>query len=202
MTISILLAVYASNSMGEDVTSQVAAMVAGGNDDVAVNNGSFGDPDSGATKYFLAWYTATGLNSGNPIGLAAVENTTVDLIPSPGYPAYYFNTAPQPSVAQSANTPFQVKRAIYGSSNNGFDVTAICQAILNQGGLIVDQGTTNFQLALNNETFGGDPDYGNSKYFAMQYEVNGVTAYIGGAEGQTLSLGLIPAIAKAELADA
>lgn len=188
MTISILLAVYASNSQGEDVTSQVQAMVANGNDDIAVNNSSFGDPDSGATKYFLAWYTADGVNGGNPIGLAAVENQNVDLIPSPGYPSYYFNTSVQPSLAPSSIASFQVNRAIYGSLNNGFDVTAICQAILNQGGLIVDQGTTSFQIAITNETFGGDPDYGNTKYFAMEYVANGTTYFQGAAEGQTLTV--------------
>lgn len=188
MTVSILLAVYASNNKGIDVTSQVAAMIVNGNDDVAVNNSSFGDPDPGATKYFQVLYTADGLNNGNPIALAAVEGQTVDLIPSPGYPPYYFNTAPQPSLQASKIATVQVKSALYGTTNNAFDVTAICQAILNQGGLIVDQDTTNLMIPVNNDTFGGDPDYGNTKYFAMEYTMNGTTLFLGAQEGQNLTV--------------
>lgn len=187
--VTISLAVYASNNKGEDVTSQVVSIIDNGNDDVPVNNNSFGDPDPGSTKYFLVWYTAGNINGGNPIGLAAVEGASVDLVPAPGYPTYYFNTSRQPSVAQSGSTQIQVQRAIYGTPNNGFDVTAICQAILNQGGLIVDQGTTNNQIPVNNATFGGDPDYGSTKFFAMQYLVNGAGPYfLGAQEGQTLTV--------------
>ncbi len=189
MTVSILLAVYASNNKGFDVTSQVAAMIANGNDDIAVNNTSFGDPDPGADKFFQVLYKADGLNDGNPIGLAAAEGQTVDLIPGPGYPSYYFNTAPQPSLAVSKIGTVQVKSALYGTLNNAFDVTAICQAILNQGGLIVDQNTSSLMIPLNNDTFGGDPDFGNTKYFAMEYSVSdGTTFYLGGQEKQELAI--------------
>jgi hypothetical protein len=188
MTVSIKLAVYASNNKGEDVTAEVQAMIVNGNDDVPVNNTSFGDPDNGSTKYFLVWYTADGINNGNPIGLAAVENQTADLIPSPSYPSYYFNTSVQPSLDASTIAPYQVKCAIYGSLNNGFDVTAICQAILNQGGLIVSQGNTSLQIPVNNETFGGDPDFGSTKYFAMEYVSNGVAYFQGAQEGQLLTV--------------
>ena len=187
--LTIMLAVYASNSQGEDVTSQVNSLTEFGNDDVTANNANFGDPDSGATKYFFVWYTSPSVNGGNPVGLACAENQEIDLIPS-SPPAYYFATSAQPSLATSTVSAITVTRAIYGTPNNGFDVTAICQAIVNQGGVVAGQGQGQapVQLAIGNETFGGDPDYGNTKYFAIEYSAGGQTTYVGGQEGQTLSL--------------
>ena len=103
-------------------------------------------------------------------------------------PSYYFDTNPQPSLTQSAITTIAVSRAVYGTINNGYDVTAICQAFVNQGALVNGQSGS-YQISFNNQTFGGDPDFGNTKYFAMQYSVNGGSPqYIGGYEGQTLTL--------------
>ena len=189
MAVTINLAVYASNNKGIDVTPVVASLIAQGNDDVPVNNATFTDPDFGAAKYFFVWYTVDGINSDNPIGLATAEGTNADLVPVPGYPPYYFSTSPQPGIAASQITAFLVQRAIYGTLNNGFDVTAICQAILNQGGLIVGQSKLNNQIPIANSTFGGDPDHGNKKYFAIQYLANGAGPYfLGASEGQTLTV--------------
>ncbi|MCW3847631.1 SUEL-type lectin domain-containing protein [Sphingomonas sp. LB-2] len=186
--LTIMLAVYASNNKGADVTSQVTSLTASGNDDVTANNASFGDPDPGSTKYFIVWYTSPSVNNGNPVGLACAEGQTIDLIPT-SPPSYYFATSAQPSLGQSAISTISVTRAVYGTPNNGFDVTAICQAIVNQGGIVAGQSSAPAQIAIANETFGGDPDYGNTKYFAMEYSVNGTATFVGGQEGQTLSVG-------------
>lgn len=185
--LTIMLAVYASNNKGEDVTSAVNSLTEFGNDDVTANNNNFGDPDPGATKYFFVWYTSPTVNGGNAVGLACAENQEIDLIPS-SPPAYYFATSAQPPVAQSTISSISVTRAIYGTTNNGFDVTSICQAIVNQGGVTAGQSQSPAQIAINNQTFGGDPDYGNTKYFAIEYSVGGTATYLGGQEGQTLSL--------------
>jgi hypothetical protein len=185
--VTIDLAVYASNNKGEDVTADVTSIIEFGNDDVPVNNTSFGDPDVGSTKYFLVWYTAVNLNGGNPVGLACDENATIDLVPGSGTPSYYYDTSVQPGLATSAISAVTVNRAIYGTVNNGYDVTAACQAIVNQGALANGQAG-NYQIPINNETFGGDPDVGNTKYFAMSYSASGSTFYVGGQEGQTVTL--------------
>ena len=185
--LTIALAVYASNNKGYDVTSQVTALTEFGNDDVTANNDNFGDPDPGATKYFMVWYTSPSVNGGNPLGLACGEGGTIDLIPT-SPPSYYFDTSNQPSLAQSSISSILVTRAVYGTPNNGFDVTAIVQAIVNQGGVVASQPQGQAQIAINNQTFGGDPDFGNTKYFAMEYSVGGTATYVGGQEGQTLSL--------------
>lgn len=178
-------AVYASNNKGEDVTPVVNALISDGNDDIPVNNVSFGDPDVGATKYFMVWYTSSGLNSGNPIGLAAQEGATVDLIPAPP-PENEYCTAPQPSLASSAISAITVTKAVYGTAVNGFDVTAACQAIVNQGA--VGQSGA-YTIPIGNDTFGGDPDVGATKYFAMQYSAGGSgPLFVGGEEGQTVTL--------------
>ena len=95
--LTIALAVYASNNKGYDVTSQVTALTEFGNDDVTANNDNFGDPDPGATKYFMVWYTSPSVNGGNPLGLACGEGGTIDLIPT-SPPSYYFDTSNQPSL--------------------------------------------------------------------------------------------------------
>ena len=189
--ITVINAVYASNNMGIDVTSQVENLISGGNDDITANNTNFGDPDNGAEKYFFIWYSSPSLNGGNPIGLACGENQSIDLIPVP-VPPGLFSTSAQPSLAASSVCPIMVTRAVYGTPNNGFDVTAICQALLNQGGMIVGQSPNPVQVSLpiNNTTFGGDPDYGNTKYFAIEYSNAGQIFYLGGEEGQTLTLTL------------
>jgi hypothetical protein len=185
-------AIYASNNKGIDVTAIVQSIVSGGNDDVPVNNNTLTDPDPGSEKYFMVWYTSAPVNNGNPIGLACSENGTIDLVPypwpMPAPDAYYYTTAPQPSLGASSITAITVDRAVYGTQNNGFDVTAICQAIFNEGALFNDVPGT-YAVAVNNQTFGGDPDVGNTKSFAMQYQVNGSGPfYLGASEGQVLNI--------------
>lgn len=182
---SAALAIYASNSQGEDVTAQVNALVSSGNDDIPVNNETFVDPDPGAKKYFMVWYTAPSLNNGNPIGLAAQEGSSVDLIPA-SPPQNEYCTAPQPSLAKSDISAITVTQAVYGTVDNGFDVTAACQAIVNQGA-VGEAGT--YSIAISNDTFGGDPDVKATKYFAMQYQVGASgPSFVGGKEGQTVTL--------------
>jgi hypothetical protein len=184
---NILQAVYASNNKGIDVTATVQSITSTGNDDVPATNATFGDPDVGAPKYFMVWYTAPGVNNGNPIGLACAEGQTIDLVPAVVAPPSY-STSPQPSLATSGVSSVSVDRAVYGTGTNGFDVTAICQALFNQGALASGQPQT-YSVPVNNATFGGDPDVGNGKSFAMEYHVNGAGPFfIGAAEGQTLNL--------------
>ena len=45
-------AVYASNRTGKIVTKICQELVNTGNDDIPVNNTTFGDPDPGHIKYF------------------------------------------------------------------------------------------------------------------------------------------------------
>jgi hypothetical protein len=189
---NILQAIYASNNKGLDVTATVQSITASGNDDIPANNATFGDPDVGSLKYFTVWYTSPGLNNGNPVGLACSEGQTIDLIPTTIAPPFY-STSPQPGLAQSAVSSVSVERAVYGTPNNGFDVTAICQALFNQGALVVNGPPQAYSLPVNNTTFGGDPDVGNVKSLAMQYQMNGAGPFfIGAGEGQTLVLPASP----------
>ena len=182
--IKILTAVYASANKGEDVTQQVIQIISSGNDDILADNGSFGDPDPGSWKYFFVWYVAPPVNNGNPIGLACAEGQSIDLIPARPSPGQY-STPLQPSLAPSG-LGVTVHQAVYGTPNNGLDVTAICQAIVNQGGFGVGQA---LNIPISNGTFGGDPDVGTQKSFAMQYSfASSGPLFVGGLEGQTLSL--------------
>jgi hypothetical protein len=184
--VQILQAIYASNNKGIDVTAIVTSLISQGNDDIPATNESFTDPDPGSGKYFMVWYQVPGLNNSNPIGLACSEGTTIDLVPTSGAPPQY-STAPQPAIAASSITAVVVNRAVYGTPVNGYDVTAICQAIVNQGALVSDQAGT-YSIPVNNGTFGGDPNHGTVKSFAMSYTMNGVLSFIGAQEGQTLNL--------------
>jgi hypothetical protein len=197
--ITILQAVYASNNKGVDVTGIVAGLVSTGNDDVpATNEALGGDPDPGSTKYLMVWYSAANLNGGSPVGLACSEGTTIDLMPTSGAPPQY-STAAQPMVAASTVTAVVVDKAVYGTGVNGYDVTAICQAIFNQGALTNDQSGT-YSVPIGNDTFGGDPNSGSVKSFAMTYTMNGAGPfYIGAQEGQTLNLPASPQAAAPDL---
>jgi len=182
--ITVIQAIYASNNKGIDVTSQAQSILSGGNDDITASNSNFGDPDPGSKKYFIIFYTAPPLNNGNPIGLACAEGNTIDLVPSSGAPPYCSTPQQQP-LTTSSSSAVTVNRAVYGTGNNGLDVTAICQALFNQGAF----GSGTYTIQMSNAGFGGDPDSGPVKAFAMQYQVyGGAPSFIGAQEGQTLNL--------------
>ena len=77
-SITIIAAVYASNNTGKDVTAVCNQLVSQGNDDIPVNNTSFGDPDHGQRKYFTITFS---VNNGPPQYMGAEEGTTLDLVP-------------------------------------------------------------------------------------------------------------------------
>jgi hypothetical protein len=54
----------------------------------------------------------------------------------------------------------KVLQAVYGTTRNGNDVTAICQALINQG---------NNTIPVNNVVLGPDPDPGTVKSFGILY---------------------------------
>jgi hypothetical protein len=181
--LTVLQAIYASNNSGIDVTPQAQAILVNGNDDITPSNAIFGDPDPGSKKYFMIWYTAPPLNGGDPIGLACAEGDSLDLIPSFGAPPYC-STSQQPQTVGSSLSEVIVDRAVYGTANNGFDVTAICQSVFNQGAV----GVGTYSIQITNAGFGGDPDPGPNKAFAMKYWLNETAMFIGGGEGQTIIL--------------
>ena len=76
--IKIVKAAYASVNTGYDVTAKCQELVNTGNDDIPVNNETFGDPDVGQTKYFTILYTTNGGRVGNAKGCQ--EGTTLDLV--------------------------------------------------------------------------------------------------------------------------
>jgi hypothetical protein len=76
--IQVVAAVYASNNKGEDVTTRCQQIVGGGNDDIAVNNNTFGDPDPGSKKYFTITFVVSG---GQTQYKGAEEGQTLDLVP-------------------------------------------------------------------------------------------------------------------------
>jgi hypothetical protein len=155
MAITVLAAVYGTTTNGNDVTSICQGLVTPGNDDIPVNNTTLGpDPDVGVVKSFGILYSSPGLNNGNPIALACQENTTLDLVPTPPTAT----TSPQQPLAPAGS--IRVIKAVYGTSSNGNDVTAICQAMVNQG---------NTTIPVNNAVLGLDPDFGTVKSFGILY---------------------------------
>ena len=72
----------------------------------------------------------------------------------------------------------QIKTAVYASVNQGLDVTAICQGIVDTG---------NDDITADNATF-TDPDFGFTKYFTILYVIAGVTYAKGCQEGTTIDL--------------
>ena len=76
--IKIIKAAYASVNTGFDVTAKCQELVNTGNDDIPVNNETFGDPDFGQTKYFTVLYTTNDGKTGHAKGCH--ENTNLDLI--------------------------------------------------------------------------------------------------------------------------
>jgi hypothetical protein len=173
MANTIISAVYGTSTAGIDVTQICQTLVDTGNDDITANNATFTDPDVGATKSFAILYSNPVLNSGNPIALGCQENNTLDLVPNPP-------TATTP-VATPGSPSFTIVHAMYGTASNGFDVTATCQWLVNNGGTVIQ---------VNNTTFGGDPDVGALKSFAIAYTAvgGGPTFYLACAENTTLTL--------------
>jgi hypothetical protein len=155
MGITVLAAVYGTTTKGNNVTALCQQIVDNGNDDILVNNTNMGgDPDPGVVKSFGILYTNPGLNNGNPIALGCLENTSLDLVPTPATATTPLQTplAPVGSI--------KVLHAVYGASANGNDVTAICQALVNEG---------NFIMPVNNTVMGPDPAVGKVKSFGILY---------------------------------
>ena len=181
--ITILKAIYASRNQGADVTSTVSALVGNGNDDIAATTANFGDPDPGARKVLTILYTKSDLNNGHPIVLGCANNDTVDLVPPPGESSPYYSTPLQTALPGSQLAVATVASAMYGSPKNGLDVTAICQALFNQGATFTVPPEPVDHLVLQPGTiqFGGDPDVGAEKWFAIEYTVTatGTTHCIG-----------------------
>ncbi|TWB14060.1 hypothetical protein FBZ89_118113 [Nitrospirillum amazonense] len=173
MTITVLNAVYGTTKNGFDVTETCQGLVNDGNDDIAVNNDTFGDPDKGNKKSFGILYKSPQLNNGAPIALGCIEGTVLDLVPVP--PTAH--TSPQNPLAPTGNVT--VRSAVYGTGKNGNDVTAICQALVNQG---------NYTIPVNNAVLGPDPDAGPHKSFSIEYTLNGKTYAFACQEGTNLVL--------------
>ncbi|MCC8493215.1 hypothetical protein LN451_04585 [Xanthomonas hortorum pv. gardneri] len=174
MAITILSAVYGTGNAGIDVTQVCQDSVNTGNGDITASNAFFGtDPDPGKGKSFAILYKNPALNGGNPIALGCAENGQIDLVPNPP-------TASTP-IPVPSKPSFIVVRAIYGTGNNGYDVTATCQWLVNNG------GTT---IPVSNATFGGDPDPNVQKSFAIVYTAagGGAQQFRAGEEGSTLTL--------------
>ncbi|MEZ4311371.1 MAG: hypothetical protein R3F14_25320 [Polyangiaceae bacterium] len=84
-------------------------------------------------------------------------------------------------VATPGSLRFGVLHATYGTARNGFDVTPICQWLLDNGG---------DTITVSNETFGGDPEHGVQKRFGILYTHVGseTPRSLATAEGVTLKL--------------
>lgn len=72
-----------------------------------------------------------------------------------------------------------VVNASWAAANAGFDVTGICQAMVNNG---------NDDITANNTTF-GDPQPGVPKYFAIVYRTPSSTQVRACGENDSLDLG-------------
>jgi hypothetical protein len=175
MPINVLAAVYGTNINGIDVTSFCQAIVDQSDDDIYVENSTFDnqDPDHGVTKSFGIIFTNSARNGGNPIVLGCQEGTTLDLVPS----SPTQTTVKQNPLAPNGN--IIVKYAGYGYQNNGNDVTAICQAFVNQG---------NLTMQVNNDVMGPDPSPGATKNFFIIYTVNGQEYAVACQEGTNITL--------------
>jgi hypothetical protein len=79
---------------------------------------------------------------------------------------------------------FTVKFAVYGALNGGNEnqsqvinvVPQLQQALDNHDGIVL----------INNDTFGDDPSFGNTKSFGAEVTVNGVDHCFACQEGQTI----------------
>lgn len=173
MGTTIISAVYGTINAGFDVTQTCQNIVNTGNDDITADNATFSDPDVGTVKSFAILYTNPALNNGNPIALGCQENATIDLVPNPP-------TATTP-VANPGSPSFTIVSAMYGTAANGFNVTPVCQWLVNNGGTVIP---------VNNASF-GDPDPGTQKSFAIVYNAvgaGGPPRTLACVEGTTLTL--------------
>ena len=173
VAITVLAAVFGTTSNGFDVTTICQSMVDPGNDDILVNIANFGDPDPGKTKSFGILFTDQAINNGNPIALGCTEDTLLDLVPIP----QTATTSPQPPLAAAGQ--IKVIHAVYGYHGNGNDVTAICQAIVNQGNLTIPVG---------NDAMAPDPAVNFQKSFGILYTVNGTPHALACQESTYLTL--------------
>lgn len=172
MSFTVLAAVYGTTSAGNNVTEICQAILNNDNDDIPVNNTSMGsDPDVGVVKSFGILYTEPQLNNGNPIALCCQENATLDLMPTQASTSLQQALAPAGSI--------HVLQAVYGTGSNGNDVTAICQALVNQG---------NLTIPVNNAVLGPDPDGGVVKSFSILYSVGGPIFALACQENTNLTL--------------
>lgn len=146
MSITVNSAIYGTLRSAIDVTQICQTLVDSGNDDITANNANFTDPDVGVGKTFTINYT----NGGSTMTLGCAENTTLDLVPIPP-------VAPTPP--PSTTPVVTIVKALFGSSNQGWDVTQTCQ-------WLVANGATAIQADIG--TF-GDPDPGNLKTFSVIY---------------------------------
>jgi hypothetical protein len=173
MSITVIAAVYGTVNNGFNVTTICQGFVSGTNDDITVNNTTMGgDPDRGVKKSFVIAYWAPDINNGNLCVLGCLEGTTIDLAPSPPP-----TTTPQNALTSTGGV--QISFAGYGTLANGNDVTAICQALVNQG---------NFVIPVNNATLGPDPNPGKQKSFGIWYSANSVSYYQACQENTNLTL--------------
>lgn len=80
MALKIVCAFYGDPNKGADVTNTVQSIVANGNDDVLISNGTLGgDPDFGVKKQFGAvYFDAQGIIR----SVVGVEGQTLDLVPA------------------------------------------------------------------------------------------------------------------------
>lgn len=154
MSITINKAVYGTPNKGIDVTQICQNIVNSSNDDITANNATFTDPDPGNGKYFAINYTNPAKNNGSPITLGCSENSTLDLVANG-----QMIMPPPPPAVQSVT----IVQALFGSANQGWDVTQTCQ-------WLVSNGATAIQVNIG--TF-GDPDPGNLKTFSIVYTAVG-----------------------------
>jgi hypothetical protein len=75
--INVIIAVYASKIGGADVTQACQRIVDTGNDDIAVNNNTFGDPSPLNQKFFTISYT---INNGPLLYKGCQEGDVIDLV--------------------------------------------------------------------------------------------------------------------------
>ena len=83
------------------------------------------------------------------------------------------------SMASAQNGPLQIKKAIYGKSGAGKDVTLRLRAM-------VSNGTLNVKIT--NDNMGGDPNKGADKTLKVDYSYRGQRKQVVVKEGDRLTL--------------
>lgn len=156
----------ANNALAFDVTRSLQTSINNNNGIVAINNSSFaGDPAPNNTKHFGAIIT----RGSQDFYFACQEGQQIDFVNDGGV---------------ALSTRLQVIFAVYGALPGGnqhdaqaFDVTAVLQSLLAQ-----NNGT----VAINNNSFGGDPAPNNTKHFAAVVKRGGTDFYFACQEGQSI----------------